>query len=98
MVELLKRNHDVMMEKYELFRQRNELLEKKSLDKETLYVQVKHENDQLSAKYSSEMHQAEELRQTNQILASKLKACEANLSKATEQAHSHNSAREQLEG
>ena len=28
MVELLKRNHDVMMEKYEVFRVRNETLEK----------------------------------------------------------------------
>ncbi len=28
MVELLKRNHDVMMEKYEVFRERNENLEK----------------------------------------------------------------------
>lgn len=55
MVELLKRNHDVMMEKYELFRQRNELLEKKSLDKETLYVKIKHENDELADKYYAEM-------------------------------------------
>ena len=94
MVELLKRNHDVMMEKYELFRQRNELLEKKTLDKETLYVQIKHENDELSAKYSQQMRQAEELRQTNAILNSKLKSCEANLKQATEQASSHNTAKE----
>jgi hypothetical protein len=47
MFELLKRNHDVMMEKYELFRQRNELLEKKTHDKETLYVQIKAENDEI---------------------------------------------------
>lgn len=47
MFELLKRNHDVMMEKYELFRQRNELLEKKIHEKETLYVQIKAENDDI---------------------------------------------------
>ena len=47
MFELLKRNHDVMMEKYELFRQRNELLEKKIHEKETLYVQIKDENDDI---------------------------------------------------
>jgi hypothetical protein len=63
MVELLKRNHDVMMEKYELFRQRNELLEKKAFDKESLYVQIKHENDELAGKYYTEMRQSEELRQ-----------------------------------
>jgi hypothetical protein len=34
MVDLLKRNHDVMMEKYELYRQRNDQLEKTTLEKE----------------------------------------------------------------
>jgi hypothetical protein len=79
MVELLKRNHDVMMEKYELFRQRNELLEKKALDKETLYVQIKHENDELAAKFYSESRQSEELRQSNLVLDSKLKSIETLL-------------------
>lgn len=48
MVELLKRNHDVMMEKYETYRVRNETLEKKALEKENLYVVIKAENDNLS--------------------------------------------------
>ena len=48
MVELLKRNHDVMMEKYETYRIRNEGLEKKALEKENLYVVIKSENDNLS--------------------------------------------------
>ena len=48
MVELLKRNHDVMMEKYETYRLRNEALEKKALEKENLYVVIKAENDSLS--------------------------------------------------
>ena len=48
MVELLKRNHDVMMEKYETYRVRNEGLEKKALEKENLYVVIKAENDNLS--------------------------------------------------
>jgi len=48
MVELLKRNHDVMMEKYELFRQRNDILEKKAIEKEALYGKMKHENDEIS--------------------------------------------------
>lgn len=73
MVELLKRNHDVMMEKYELFRQRNEILEKKALNKEQLYVQIKHENDEIAGKYYAEMRQSEEFRQINTILESKLK-------------------------
>lgn len=48
MVELLKRNHDVMMEKYETYRIRNEGLEKKALEKENLYVVVKGDNDKLA--------------------------------------------------
>ena len=48
MVELLKRNHDVMMEKYETYRVRNEGLEKKALEKENLYVVIKSENDNLA--------------------------------------------------
>lgn len=98
MVELLKRNHDVMMEKYELFRQRNEVLEKKALDKEALFAQLKHDADEASAKFYAEMRQAEELRQTNAILDSKLKACEALLKQTSEQASSNKVAKEQLEG
>ena len=48
MVELLKRNHDVMMEKYETYRVRNDALEKKALEKENLYVVIKGDNDKLS--------------------------------------------------
>ena len=48
MVELLKRNHDVMMEKYETYRVRNDGLEKKALEKENLYVLIKSENDNLA--------------------------------------------------
>lgn len=48
MVELLKRNHDVMMEKYETYRVRNDTLEKKAQEKENLFVVIKAENDKLS--------------------------------------------------
>ena len=45
MVDLLKRNHDVLMEKYELFRKRNETLEKVALEKEKLYNEIKLSHD-----------------------------------------------------
>ena len=48
LVELLKRNHDVVMEKYELQRSRNEMLEKTAIEKEKLYNEIKLENDQLA--------------------------------------------------
>ena len=38
---LLQRNHDVVIEKYELMKSRNEMLEKQSLDKERLYMEMK---------------------------------------------------------
>ena len=48
MVDLLKRNHDVMMEKYELYRQRNETLEKAGLDREALHQKMKSECDNMA--------------------------------------------------
>lgn len=46
---MLKRNHDTLMEKYELFRQRNQSLEKLSIEKETLYNEMKIECDKVSS-------------------------------------------------
>ena len=48
MVELLKRNHDVMMEKYEVYAERNKILEKKALEQEKLYVTIKAESEDLA--------------------------------------------------
>ena len=49
MVQLLKRNHDTLLEKYELFRQRNESLEKLAVERETLSNDLKLQTDKLSA-------------------------------------------------
>jgi len=49
MVQLLKRNHDTLMEKYELFRQRNESLEKLAVERETLSNDLKLQTDKLSS-------------------------------------------------
>ena len=45
LVELLKRNHDVMVDKYEEQRQLNQMLDKNSSEKERLYNEIKLEND-----------------------------------------------------
>ena len=45
LVELLKRNHDVMVDKYEEQRQLNQMLDKNSNEKERLYNEIKLEND-----------------------------------------------------
>ena len=48
MVQILKRNHDMLMEKYEIFRNRNESLEKMAVEKESLYNEIKIDFDKLS--------------------------------------------------
>jgi hypothetical protein len=48
MVQILKRNHDLLMEKYEIFRNRNESLEKVAVEKEGLYNEMKIDFDKLS--------------------------------------------------
>jgi hypothetical protein len=53
-----------MMEKYELFRQRNELLAKKAFDKESLYVQIRHENDELAGESYTETRQSNAILET----------------------------------
>ena len=86
MVELLKRNHDVMMEKYETYRIRNEGLEKKALEKENLYVVIKSENDNLSNQVYQFKRQVEDLRQEKQLLDSKLSSSDSQLKNASDKA------------
>jgi hypothetical protein len=41
----MKRNHDIVLEKYELQKSRNDMLEKTAVEKEKLYHDIKQEND-----------------------------------------------------
>ena len=98
MVELLKRNHDVMMEKYETFRIRNEALEKKALEKENLYVVIKGENDNLSNSIYQLKRSVEDLRQENQLLGSKHATASSELKTASDKATALQQRTEQQEG
>ena len=98
MVELLKRNHDVMMEKYETYRIRNEGLEKKALEKENLYVVIKSENDNLSNQVYQFKRQVEDLRQEKQLLDSKLSSSDSQLKNASDKAAALQTKTEQQEG
>lgn len=51
-----------MHEKYETYRQRNEVLEKHYLEKETLYFKIKSENDQISDQLYSFKRISEDLK------------------------------------
>ena len=98
MVELLKRNHDVMMEKYETYRVRNEGLEKKALEKENLYVVIKSENDNLANQVYQLKRQVEDLRQSNQLFESKHTSSEQQLKLASDKANSLQQKADQQEG
>ena len=72
----MKRNHDVVMEKYELQRQRNDILEKTTIEKEKLYNEIKIENDQLANNNYKLQRSNEDLGNEKKILESKLKFSE----------------------
>jgi hypothetical protein len=84
MVELLKRNHDVMMEKYEVYAERNKILEKKALEQEKLYVTIKAENEDLANQLYQVKRQAEDFRQEKLILESKFNTADSLCKQATE--------------
>lgn len=79
LMELLKRNHDVMVDKYEEQKQRNEMLEKTAIEKERLYHEIKLENDQLANQSYKLQRGNEEFANQQRILEAKLKNCEAIL-------------------
>ena len=87
-----------MMEKYEVYAERNKTLEKKALDKEQLYVSIKSENETLAHQLYTVKRQAEDFRQEKQILESKFNTADSLCKQATEQATSLKATKEQLEG
>ncbi len=80
----MKRNHDVMMEKYEVYRKRNETLEKQFFDKEALYIKIKSENDSLSDQVYTLRRSCENFSQENQILTQKLSYSEESARTSSE--------------
>jgi hypothetical protein len=79
LVELMKRNHDIVVEKYEVQRQRNESLEKLAIEKEKLYNEIKIENDQISNNNYKLQRAIEDLLNEKRILEGKLKNSESLL-------------------
>ena len=86
LVELLKRNHDVIVEKYEMQRQHHDALEKNALDKERLYNEIKQENDQLANTNYKLQRSTEDLLNEKRILEVKLKNQEQGLRQSLEEA------------
>lgn len=76
MVELLRRNHDVLMEKYELVRRQHEALEKTSAQKEELFNKMQVETEQLRSKVFDLEKATAELANEKELLERGRKALE----------------------
>lgn len=87
-----------MVEKYELYRQRNEQLEKTALEKEQLYLKIKSENDVLSDQLYTIKRVAEDLKQENSLISAKLTNVSETAKTAQEQATSFKAGKDRYEG
>jgi chromosome segregation ATPase len=76
MVELLKRNHDVLMEKYELVRRQHDALERSSMQKEELFNKMQAETEQLRTKAFDLEKATAELANQRALLERELRAVE----------------------
>lgn len=86
-----------MLEKYEQYRQRNEVLEKGYLEKETLYLRIKTENEQLADQLYGFKRVAEDCKQENTILKTKLNNAEQIAKSNGEQAVALKISKEKFE-
>jgi chromosome segregation ATPase len=73
------------MEKYEIFRNRNESLEKLAVEKESLYNEIKIDYDKMSQSNFKLQKSHEELKNAREILDSKLRKIEENVKGKDEQ-------------
>ena len=98
MVALLKRNHDTLLEKYELFRQRNQSLEKLAVEKETMYNETKIEIDKLSQSVFKLQRSEDELKSEKSLLESKIARFTENEKSKDEQLKTLKTQKEKFEG
>ncbi len=84
-VDILKKNHDVMLEKYENYKNRNEYLEKTAQEKEQLYGEVKSQHDQLAHSHHTLQRKHEDNVNALKLLENKLKVAGENLKTVEEE-------------
>lgn len=94
---MLKRNHDLMQEKYELYLLRNETLEKGYAEKEALYMKIKSENEVLADQVYSLKRISEDYKQENSLTRSKLQSLEEVAKTSNEQAIALKISRDKFE-
>lgn len=98
MVNLLKRNHDILMEKYAIFKARNESLEKVGVEKDSIYNDLKIEYDKCSNSLFKIQKQAEDFKSSKEIFEAKLKKAEENIKNKDEQIKTLKVQKDKFEG
>lgn len=95
---MLKRNHDTLLEKYELFRQRNQSLEKLAVEKEQMFNEIKIEQDKLSQKLFRLQKSHDEVVNSKELFEIKVKKLEENIKTKDEQIKTLKVQKEKFEG
>lgn len=97
-VQLIKRNHETLMEKYELVRQRNESLEKMAVEKESLVNEIKLDQDKLTQKLYLLQRTHEDAINQKELTTAKLKKLEEAIKSKDEQIKTLRTQKEKFEG
>ena len=98
MIQLLKRNHDTLLEKYELFRQRNESLEKLAVEKEQMFNEAKIDQDKQSQQFFRLQKSQQDMINTKEILEQKIQNFEENTKSRDQQIKTLKIQKEKFEG
>jgi len=96
-LEKLKKNHDIVLEKYEHYRSRNELLEKEAAEKERLYREIKLECESLADEKFRLARLNEDFGNQKHILEQKVKVLEEERKKSEEEQKGVRESIEELE-
>lgn len=78
-MNLLQKNHDIVVEKYELMKQQQSMLEKNSSDKEKLFYKIKADCDELNLENHQLKRQNDDLLNDKRIAESKIKNLQTSL-------------------
>ena len=98
MVTLLKRNHDVLLQKYETFRSQNQSLEKLAIEKENLYNEMKIESEKAQNKLYIVSKNFEEAKTKLEILEQKIRSLSEREKVKDDQIKDLKAAKDKFEG
>lgn len=98
MLDMLKRNHDVLLEKHDLVKRRNDQLERSTAQKEQLYEDLKLEHDKIADQFHRSQTDLVEKTRTLQLLEKRLKDASAQATAAEDELRSLRGDKDAFEG